>query len=162
VGFGLSKDVIKKEINKNRAVIGQAAQEMLDMVSSGELENQNCPVTHRFADNCYLREIFMPKGTLIIGKIHATQHFNVILKGDVTVLTATGVERLSAPYTFISEAGTQKVVAVHSDCIWQTLHVTDSKDLDEIESQVIVEDHDDLSFDGLIEKHLGGLLCRGD
>ena len=116
---------------------------------------QECPVTHRFSPGCYLREIFMPKGTLIIGKIHATEHFNIILQGEVTVYTATSKERFKAPHTFVSLAGTQKAVYIHEDCIWQTVHVTDKTDLEEIEKEVIVESYDQLAEDGLLNQIRG-------
>lgn len=117
-----------------------------------KLPQVECPVIHRFSPGCYLREIFMPKDTYVIGKIHATEHFNIILKGKVTVITAEGQEVFEAPHTFVSEAGVQKVVYMHEDCIWQTVHVTDKTDIDEIEKDVIVESYDQLLIDGLIEK----------
>lgn len=145
-------------ITNNRDTIGVAAKELIDMVANNELKEQECPVTHRFTKGCYLREIFMPKGTLIIGKIHATEHFNILLTGKVTVLTAEGVENIEAPYTFTSLAGVQKVVAIHEDCLWQTVHVTDSTNLEEIEKEVIVDDYDQLTIDGLLNKYLGESL----
>ena len=102
-----------------------------------------------------MREIFISKGTRIIGKIHSTQHFNVILTGSCTVITAEGVEEMKAPHTFISKAGVQKVVVVHEDCQWQTLHVTDKTDLEEIEKEVICKDYDSLSDDGLLDSIKG-------
>lgn len=145
-------------IADNRKVIGDTAKLLLEKIESGELESAECPVTHRFTNGIYLREIFMPKGTRIIGKIHATEHFNVLLTGKVTVITAEGSEYIEAPYTFISKAGVQKVVVIHEDCQWQTLHVTDKTDLEEIEKEVIVEDYDQLLIDGLLSQGLGVLL----
>ena len=104
----------------------------------------------------------MLKGTRIIGKIHATEHFNILLTGAVTVITAEGSEDITAPYTFVSKAGVQKIVVIHEDCVWQTVHVTDKTDLDEIEKEVIVEDYSDLLTDGLISSGKGVLLCHGD
>jgi len=138
-------------INHNRNVIQSVADKMVEMIKSGRLEEADCPVTHRFSKGLYLREIFMPKGTRIIGKIHATEHFNVLLTGKVTVITAEGEEYIEAPFTFISKAGVQKVVNVHEDCIWQTLHVTDKTNLDDIEKEVIVESYDQLLVDGLLD-----------
>ena len=149
---------IKKEvenINTNRQVIQSTANAMIDKIASGELEEQECPVTHRFTDGIYLREIFMPKGTRIIGKIHSTQHFNVILTGSCTVITAEGAEEMKAPHTFISKAGVQKVIVVHEDCQWQTLHVTDKTDVEEIEKEVICKDYDSLINDGLLDSIKG-------
>lgn len=138
--------------NPTRENIGQLAQSMIELISKGEMQEQDCPVTHRFADGCYLREIFMPKDTLIVGKIHATRHFNIILEGEVTIATVDGVEHKKAPCTFISEAGIQKVVYMHSDCVWQTVHVTSETDLKEIEKQVIVESYDELLVQDLIKR----------
>ena len=149
-------------IAENRSVITNSAKDLLRQIELGELKAQECPVTHRFTKGCYLREIFMPAGTRIIGKIHATEHFNVLLTGSVTVVTAEGVEDIIAPYTFVSKAGVQKVVVVHEDCIWQTIHITDKTDLKEIESEVIVENYDQLLIDGLLSQGEGVLLCRGD
>lgn len=139
-----------ESINYNRGVIQGAAEMLKDKISKGELVEQECPVTHRFSPGLYLREILMPKGTRIIGKIHSTEHFNVVLTGKCTVITAEGIEEIEAPHTFISKAGVQKVVVVHEDCQWQTLHVTDKTDIDEIEKEVIVEDYDQLLVDGLL------------
>ena len=116
-----------------------------------------CPVTHRFSPSLYLREIFMPAGTLIVGKVHKTEHFNIILKGTVSVYTIEGAEYHEAPCTFISKAGIQKVVPCHTDCIWQTTHVTNSTDLKEIEAEVIAEGYDQ----ELIES-LQRMAIRGD
>jgi len=149
-------------ITNNRDDIGDLAIAMRDKIESGELVEQECPVTHRFAPGCYLREILMPAGTRIVGKIHATEHFNILLTGFVTVITAEGSEDIKAPHTFISKAGVQKVVVVHEDCRWQTVHVTNSTDLNEIEKEVIVENYNDLLTDDLITQGAGVMLCRGD
>ena len=144
-------------IKENRETITGMADILLDKVKSGEIQEQECPVTHRFTDGCYLREIFMPKGTRIIGKIHATEHFNILLTGRVTVLTAEGKEDYISPHTFVSKAGVQKVVYIHEDCIWQTVHVTSETDLKKIEENVITESYEQLLVDGLISQGLGVL-----
>ncbi len=149
--FGLMPNYVDS-IKSNRDVIQNAAKAMIEKIESGEMVEQECPVIHRFSPGLYLREILMPKGTRIIGKIHATEHFNVVLTGSCTVITAEGREEITAPHTFISKAGVQKVVIVHEDCQWQTLHVTDKTDLDEIEKDVIVEDYDQLLIDGLLSQ----------
>jgi len=110
----------------------------------GDFEQEECPVKHHFAPGVYIREIFMPKGACVIGKIHATEHFNIILKGRVSVICGDKTETFEAPYTFVSEAGIQKIVYMHEDCIWQTVHITDKTDLEEIEADVIALNYDDL------------------
>lgn len=117
-----------------------------------ELPQVACPVVHRFAPGVYIREIFMPKDTYVIGKIHSTEHFNILLKGKVTVITTDGMEDYEAPCTFVSSAGVQKIVYMHTDCTWQTVHVTNETDLKVIEKNVIVESYDQLEIDSLLEK----------
>ena len=67
------------------------------------------------------------------------------------MIHAAGVEEIKAPHTFISKAGIQKCLVIHEDCIWQTTHVTDSTDLEEIEKTVIVENYDNLINDDLLK-----------
>lgn len=149
---------IDNPVAQKRHSIASLADNLIAGIEAGDYDEQECPVTHRFSKGCYLREIFMPKGTLIVGKIHATEHFNVILTGKCTVATAEWVKTFEAPHTFISGEGVQKVVLVHEDCQWQTLHVTDKTDVDEIEKDVIVESYDQLKIDSLVQKLEGFTL----
>src|SRR6187551_184114 len=43
-------------------------------------------VQHHFAPHVYMREIFMPAGTFVIGKMHKTEHFNIITQGVVRLI----------------------------------------------------------------------------
>jgi hypothetical protein len=44
-----------------------------------------CPLVHRFTPGMYIREIFMPAGSLITSKIHKTEHPYTISKGKFAV-----------------------------------------------------------------------------
>lgn len=114
-----------------------AMQEILENhpVSAGWEEH--FPLTHRFADNVYAREMFIPADSIIIGKIHRFGHLNVITQGRVSVLTEFGVEELQAPYTFISKPGTKRVVYAHEDTVWTTFHGTKHTDVDKVEADII-------------------------
>lgn len=104
-------------------------------------EPEEMPLRHFFSPGLYLREITMRADLLVVGKMHATTHFNIITKGDVTVLTDNGPLRITItdhPYIFVSQAGTKKVLYCHEDTVWMTTHITDSTDLAEIERQVII------------------------
>lgn len=110
---------------------------------------KDCPVRHIFAPGVYLREMTIPKGTIIIGKIHRHAHPNIISAGKVRVVTETGSHELTAPHTFVSEVGTKRVVYALEDTIWTTVHVTDETDLEKIEEHVIAKSYDDLSAPAL-------------
>ena len=104
---------------------------------------EQCPLTHRFAEGCYVREIFIPKGMALTGKIHKHSHPNFLLRGEVLVYTEQGgVEHLKAPLAMISEPGTKRVVVALADTVWITVHVTSETDLARIEEEVIAPSYD--------------------
>jgi len=101
----------------------------------------SCPVKHHFAPGSYGREMTLPAGLVVVGKIHKHAHINVISKGRVQVFTEQeGVLELAAPCTFVSSPGTKRVVQVLEETVWTTVHVTDKTDLAEIEREVIATD----------------------
>ena len=100
-------------------------------------DSADCPVTHHFAPGLYAREIFMPAGHVVIGKIHRHAHINTISRGRVVVATEFGTQEMVAPCTFVSLPGTKRAVAVQEDTIWTTYHPTDETDIARIESSVI-------------------------
>jgi hypothetical protein len=102
------------------------------------LNQTQCPVTHRFAPGVYLREIAMPADTVVIGRVHKTEHFNVLIKGACLIVHADGSrEELRAPMTFVSGAGVQKVLYILEDMIWQTIHVTPETDMQKLEESIV-------------------------
>ena len=150
-----------QEITERRNAISGLGDHLLNLVSGGYAEPVDCPVKHRFAPGVYIREILMPKDTLIVGKIHKTSHFNEIVSGECKVVTpASGnVEYFKAGDIFVSEAGVQKVVYNITDVVWRTTHLnpSDTKEQSELESNIIAENFDSLGYDQLIEecKRLG-------
>ena len=105
-------------------------------------DTENCPLKHSFADGVYVREIFIPKGMCVVGKIHKFSHPNFLLKGKITVATeGEGVEHLEAPQSIISPAGTKRVVYAHEDTVWVTVHVTKETDLSKIEDEIIAKNY---------------------
>jgi len=105
------------------------------------------PLKHSFAKGCYVREISVPKGNLIVTKIHKVDHPCFILKGDCSILTEEGVKRIKAPYHCITKAGTKRVVYVHEDTVWVTCHITEETDLKKIEEEVIAKNFDEIITD---------------
>jgi hypothetical protein len=102
------------------------------------------PVNHYHCEGNYAREIFIPKGVCIVGKLHRHEHINVISKGECLVVTEEGREVLTAPLTFISKPGIKRAVYGIEDTVWTTVHPTEATDLKEIENEVIAPSYDDL------------------
>lgn len=107
-----------------------------------ELPDVEMPLQHTFAPGVYVRTIFIPAGTVLVGKIHRHRHANILSQGHVTVLTeAGGTEELRGPLTLVSEPGTKRAVYAHTDTVWTTIHPTDKTDLEEIEEETIAPNY---------------------
>jgi len=139
-----------------------------DMIKNGQVEStlEDCVLTHHFAPidevyGCctYARQMFIPKGTLIIGKIHRHQHLNFILKGKVSVATEFGKKYMEAPCTFISEIGLKRAVYAEEDTIWTTVHLTKyhgEENLDKIENEVISPNYAEMGLVDSVKELLKG------
>lgn len=100
---------------------------------------------HDFCPGLYARTIFMEAGSVVISKIHKTQHFFVVAKGSCTVVDSHGTRQLIvAPHLGITMPGTERALHIHEDCIWTTFHVTDLTDPEEIGKQILADSLDDL------------------
>ena len=114
------------------------------------------PLIHRFTEGQYIREIFMPAKTWVVSKIHKTQHPYFVLSGRVSVWINGEWQTIQAPYSGTTEAGTRRVLYIHEDCIWATVHATNIKPsgdsdweiqeaVDRIEEKII-EPHDNFKL----------------
>lgn len=102
------------------------------------LTDTDLPVVHHFAPGVYVRELTMPAGLIILGKVHKTRHLNLITQGRVSFTAGEGpVHHVTAPYTFVSEAGIQKMLYVHETTTWLTVHPTEETDLGKLEAELI-------------------------
>lgn len=122
-----------------------------------QLPQLDIPLRHYFANGLYAREIFIPAGTLLIGKIHKEEHLNIISKGSASVLTEDGVVHITAPFTMVSFPGAKRVIWAHEDTVWTTIHFNpkNEKDLDVLEDQFILPRYEDAITDA---SNLSGLL----
>ena len=128
-------------------------------------DTEGCPLKHNFVTGMYIREIFMPKGKLIVSKIHKVDHPYFILKGIVEVATEEGIKRIEAPYYGITPRGTKRALYIIEDTTWITVHQTFLKDLDKIEKEVIAESFDELekleSFENNLLEGERKNICHG-
>jgi len=112
--------------------------------------------THRFSDGVYAREVTIPKGFIVVGKIHKRINMTIISQGDVSVYDEDGYRRLKAPCTFVQRAGIKRVVYAHEDTVWTNVHGSHETDLEKLEEYLISPDY--VAFDTFIRE---ALLCHG-
>lgn len=159
----------KVEFRQNIMVVQDGMQKLID---SGAAQSaiEDCTLKHYFAPKndkygcgTYAREMMIPKGTLIVGKIHRHQHLNIISKGKVKVFTEFGEKYFEGPCTFISEVGLKRAVYAEEDTLWTTVHLTEFQseaELDKIEQEVISPSYAEM---GLIDRvdNLPRLAAQG-
>ena len=95
---------------------------------------------HQFSPGMYMRKLFRPAGTLIVGKVHKEPHFFLCAKGEIIAWTESGMKRLQAGDVIESKPGTKRVTLAVTDAVGITIHRTDKTDLDEIEAELIEPD----------------------
>tara|TARA_R100001377_G_C3188595_1_gene109582 strand:- start:455 stop:1003 length:549 start_codon:yes stop_codon:yes gene_type:complete len=115
-------------------------------------------VTHNFADGQYIRQIVMPKNLLVSTKIHTKNHPFFIMKGEASIYSDTGVERIKAPYHGITEAGTKRVLYVHEECTFITVHRTDCLTVEDVLNEVTVDDFCEVTLNGFDTEQIDNLM----
>ncbi len=115
-------------------------------VEAGAKEMQQAfPVKHHIKDGLYTREIFMPKGSLVVSFIHKQNHPSFFMEGEMSVLLDTGeVVRLKAPMVVQTDIGTQRVAYMHEDVVWVCVYKTDKETIEEAEKEVYTLDYMEL------------------
>ena len=98
-----------------------------------QLPQTEIPVRHEFNGSMYARQILIPKGTLITGRIHKFDHFDVMAYGDITLSTDSGGATRLKGYNLIkSKAGKKRAALAHEDTMWITFHSSPEKNPDEM------------------------------
>lgn len=111
----------------------------------GHLEPEDFKTTHHFTPGLYTRELFIPKDTVLTGKIHKTEHLNILSQGDITVWTEGGMKRLRASTVIKSKPGIKRVGYAHEDSIWITVHQnpTNEQDIKKVEARLFSDTFDE-------------------
>jgi hypothetical protein len=125
-----------------------AIQRACQGLPDGERMDESPPLKHWLAPGIYAREIHLPGGTVVVGKIHRHRHLNIISQGSITCYTEFGLETHTAPASFISEPGTKRVVLTHEDAIWTTIHPnpTNETDISKLEEMFVALEYAELGM----------------
>ena len=97
---------------------------------------------HTFSPGLYIRELFIPKGAIVIGKRHRHNTMNMLVQGKVTLYDEHGEYEVTAPFMAESAEFTKKAVIAHEDSIWVNIHPTNETDLDKIEAEFIIPEQE--------------------
>lgn len=109
----------------------------LEQAIRAELPPVDMPVEHHFSHGVYGRELRIPAGTVLTGHIHKLDNMNVLLEGEMLVLTDQGPKHVRAGHVEVSPPGTKRAALTLTDCRWLTVHGTHETDVDVIEEKFI-------------------------
>lgn len=87
----------------------------------------------------YIREVWRPADTFIIGHEHRTGHWNELVSGRLSVWMLGKWKHMEGPCRFFSDLGVRKLTYSHTDALLRTEHQTDETDLEKLESELIVK-----------------------
>jgi hypothetical protein len=102
---------------------------------------------HYLGGGILARELFMPKDSVVTGKIHIKEHICTIVYGDVTIVDEFGSCRVVGPCTFVGKPGSKRALLMHEDTLWIAYHTTDKNDVDEAIAEIVTNDYEE--FDKL-------------
>ena len=118
------------------------------------------PTKHSFAAGQYIRESFNPAGLFIVTKIHNKTHPFFLMQGEMTIFSENGLERISAPYHGITQAGTKRAIYTHTECVFVTVHATDKLNIEDIEEEVIAKSFEDVNLLPPDVEQVEKLICQ--
>lgn len=121
----------------------EARDRKIDALEHGirrELQPVECPIANYFAPGLYAREMFIPAGTTLTGKIHKYANLSIMSKGALELFLEDGTTQIvRAPFTYVSPAGTRRAAHAIEDTVWTVIHATEETDVEKIEQSVVCQ-----------------------
>ena len=90
-----------------------------DAIAASGLEqlDVDAHTAHHFCKGLYARELRIPAGYVVVGKMHASENFFLIVSGDVSISTRDGIRRVQGPLLAVTKPGDKRVAFAHTDTI---------------------------------------------
>lgn len=99
------------------------------------VNNEIFRIENDFADQLYMRRMYMPKDCLVVSAMHHTEHFWFLLKGRILVTTNGEEVEHVAPCFEKSIKGAKRLILSLEDAVFVNVHKnpTNTKDMDKVE-----------------------------
>lgn len=121
-------------------VVKKIQNHIVGGIKENKIDGVIPPVFHHFGPDIYMRQMDAKAGTLVVSKMHSTEHFNVLLKGAVSLITEDGIKIVYAGQVMLSAPGTKRIGLFHEDSSWLTIHpnFANDTDVDQLEDDLTV------------------------
>lgn len=129
-------------ITQDTLAVSGPTSHQLDCIQAELMAGETMHVepVHYFAEGMYARELTIPAGARIMGKIHRTEHISIISKGAIAVYAeGEGVRVIRAPFTIVARPGCRRLGIALEDTVWTCVHFNpdNEQDLDRLEERYI-------------------------
>ena len=115
-------------------------------IKDNQIDEVIPPVIHHFGPDVYMRQMDAKAGTIVVSKMHSTGHFNVLLRGAVSLITEDGIKTVYAGEVMLSAPGTKRIGFFHEDSSWLTIHPTTETDIEKLEDYLTIPEEEIDSF----------------
>ena len=92
---------------------------------------------HYRVDGVYVRELFIPAGCLLTGKIHNKESIGVLAQGRLRITNGESSFVAEAPYITVDKPGIKRLGYAETDCTFLTIHRTDAEDMGIMENELV-------------------------
>jgi len=117
------------------------------------------PIDDDYGCSTYSRELFMPAGMVVVGKLHKKPHLTFLMSGTMLVVSEDGgTKRLKGPLSFVSPAGVKRAFYIEEDSTLVCVHLTkesEEANLSAVEEEVISPSYEAMGLEepNLTELH---------
>ena len=102
------------------------------------VNNEVFRIENDFADQLYMRKMYMPKNAVVVSAIHHTEHFWFLLKGRILVTTEGEQIEHIAPCFEKSIKGAKRLILSLEDSLFINVHKnpTNTKEMEDVEKNL--------------------------
>lgn len=94
-----------------------------DLLKRPQLEDSDYSLKEYYSGGMYCRQITIPAGALITGRVYKFDHVEIMLSGDITIISDDGSETFYTGNNVIeAKAGKRQAGFSHSETTWLTIN----------------------------------------
>lgn len=164
-----SNDLMEKNNIQALSAISGTQQQRREKIQAFEdnLKTQDdvehlTTLKHAFLDGAYFRQITIPAGIALTGKIHTHETCNLVTKGKIAIVSEFDEQIIEAPFMYISQPGAKKACYTLEETTIINGHITDETDLEKIERDVTSDEYKPIDNNDERGKHHGMVGSRSD
>lgn len=109
-----------------------------------QAQQVDLPLSHYVLPGVYVRAMFIPKDTVLTGKIHNHDCISMVAKGCITVTDGDTPKRLESGWISHTKAGIKRAGFAHEDTVFVTIHPCQNYNspIEEIEDVLVSETYE--------------------